>query len=333
MNSPLPLKCFFRGRLEFGNERTFEKVKTHFLNRIETMYRSDVLFSLETDFKEEEFAIELTRDTLALPEKSYRKSMDLLKELAQYGLAGRIKGWAIDTGRVIWADTILPNNEKDAVVTFKEALSISTLPGNEIKAIQLLNESLTSFKRNPLAYDRRGFISYKMGKYDDAIVDFEKSIKLFKDNPEPHYGLGRCHQMKEDWTKMKQSMLDAMKSSLPRESIYHTSRMFLGIALTNLGENEAAEKELLAFVQRPYDVEDHNSRKLFLAYKYLGKLALKKNDTHKGAEYFQKAFALAQLYDNSLEKNDFFPTNMIQVVDAMTKPTKKSKGSLLVQTQ
>ncbi len=312
MNSPLPLKCFFRGRLEFGNERTFELVKGHYLHRVEAMYKNNVFFNIENDFKEGDLAIELTRETLSLSEKCYRESMLFLRELAQFSLAGRIKGWAIDSGRVVCEDVILPSNQKDAVVTFQEAINISLVPGNEIRAIELINDSLKSFTRNPLAYDRRGFISYKLGKYDDAIIDFEKSIKLFKDNPEPHYGLGRCYQVKEDWVKMKESLMAAMKASLPRESIYHTSRLYLGIALTELGEYEAAEREFLAFTQREYHVEDHNYRKRYLAYKYLGKLALRKNEISKASDYFHQAFTLAQVFDNKIKHSDVYPHNLPQ---------------------
>jgi tetratricopeptide (TPR) repeat protein len=302
MNTPLPLKCFFRGRLELGSEKTFEKVKTHYLNRIETMYRTDVFFTIENDFREEEFAIEFSRDTMQLSEKVYKKSMDLLRELAQYGLAGRIKGWAIDSGRIIGEDIIFPDNTKDVVVALKEAYELSQEPGNENLAIKKITESLDIFDRNPLAYDRRGFISYQLGKFTDAIIDFEKSIALFKDNPEPYYGLGRCYFELQDWAKAKEGFSTVVKVSLPREPIYHTSRLFLGMTLYKLGEHDAAMIELDAFLKRKHDSTEHNSKKEYLAHKFLGKIYIKRGNDPKSLEHFNLAYLLGQKYDKSLKK-------------------------------
>jgi tetratricopeptide (TPR) repeat protein len=324
MNTPLPLKCFFRGRLELGNERTFEKVKSHYLNRIETMYKADVFFNIEVDFQEEEFAIELSRETMQLSEKTYRKSMDLLRELAQYGLAGRIKGWAIDSGRIIGEDIIFPNNTKDAVVALKEAFKLSKVPGNETSAIELINASLSSFERNPLAYDRRGFISYQLGKYADAISDFEKSIALFKNNPEPYYGLGRCYFEMENWEQAKAELSSAMKVSLPRESIYHTSRLYLGIALHKLGDQAAAKVELEAFIARKNDDSEHNQKKQYLAHKYLGKILIHFKNEAKALEQFSLAYLLGHEYDKKLKKPDLPPGNVHLISEvAIARKSKK----------
>jgi tetratricopeptide (TPR) repeat protein len=330
MNSPLPLKCFFRGRIELGNEATYEKVKLHYLNRFEKMYKNDVCFSIEENFLEETFAIELTRDTIQLPEKSYRKSMELLRELSQYALAGRIKGWAIDSGRIIGEDVILPNNSKDAVVSYREALKISKSPGNEIKAIEQLNNSLISFERNPLAYDRRGFLSYKMGKYKDAIVDFEKSIAIFKNNPEPYYGLARCYQVAEDWTQMEAVLAIAMKASLPREAIYHTCRLYHGIAQFQLGNFDAAKVDLDAFINRPYSEDDHNLKKLYLGHKYLGKIYIRMGDNNKSLEHFNTSYSLSQIHDPIAHMDiQAKEIKAKQVADGLNaaKPTKKRKAA------
>ena len=337
MNSPLPLKCIFRGRLELGNERTYEKVKSHFINRVETMYRSDIFFSIEEDFREESFAIELPVATMQLPERSYRKSMDLLVELAQYSLAGRIKGWAIDSGKIISEDVIQPANQKDAVIYFQEGFGLSQAPGNEEAAIDMLTESINAFDRNPLAYDRRGFISYKLGKYQDAIIDFEKSIAIFQANPEPYYGLGRCYQVLENWPKAKENMAQAMKVGIPRESIYHTARLYFGIASYHLDQLDEAEKELTAFITRKYDTDDHNLKKMSLAYKYLGKVQMKNNQTQKALENFNIALSLGQNPDpNQSKKNEnqvAALTDLINVVSKASKTSKTAKKASLKQSQ
>jgi hypothetical protein len=323
MNSPLPLKCIFRGKLELGNQRTFEKVKAHFQNRIETMYKSDIFYTLETEFKEDDFSITLPVATMQLPEKSYRKSMDLLKELAQYSLAGRILGWAIDSGRIVSEDQIVPNNQKSSVITYLEGIQLSSKPGNEEKAIEALTESINVFERNPLAYDRRGFISYKMAKYNDAIVDFEKSIAIFNANPEPYYGLGRCYHVKEDWANMMQHMQTAMRVSIPRQSIHHTAKLYYAIAAFHLGDMVTAKTELEAFIARNFAEDDHNEKKKFLAYKYLGKVQLQTEDPLRAFDSFNMAFLLAQTQDVTVQKSSIFPENMPSLIDL---PKEKAKA-------
>jgi hypothetical protein len=106
--------------------------------------------------------------------------------------------------------------------------------------------------------------------------------------------------------------------------------MYLGIALTHLGEVDAAEKELKEFVKREYDAEDHNYRKRYLAYKFLGKLALKKNDNQKGAEYFHTAFALGQLYDSKMKRSDIIPAGLSSIVNALPKAGAVANQPLLV---
>ena len=41
------LKLIFKGRLEFGNQRTFDMVLRHWQNRIETYFKADILFKPE----------------------------------------------------------------------------------------------------------------------------------------------------------------------------------------------------------------------------------------------------------------------------------------------
>jgi tetratricopeptide (TPR) repeat protein len=278
------------------------------------MYKTDVFYSLENDFKEELYAVEFSRETMALLEKQYKKSLDLLRELAQYSIAGRIKGWAIDTGTVVYEDIITPNNTKDAVVTFQEALELSAVPSNAIKATELLNESLEKYPRNPFAYDRRGFISYKMGNYKDAIIDFQKSIDIFGNNPEPHYGLGRCYTALGLLPQAIESFSTSMGASLPRESIYYTARLYLGITTFKNAENQntketgfaEAKEYLQGFINRKYGDSDHNNKKRYLAHKYMGKILVFEDKISQANDHFNIALTLGQQQDSSITATDIY---------------------------
>ncbi|MFM8374292.1 MAG: hypothetical protein ACKOCO_18120, partial [Bacteroidota bacterium] len=52
-----PLKLVFRGRLDFGNQRTYDLVVKHWQTRLENYFRTEVLFKAEQIFVPEELAI------------------------------------------------------------------------------------------------------------------------------------------------------------------------------------------------------------------------------------------------------------------------------------
>ena len=55
MITPSSLKLIFKGRLEFGNQRTFDKVLQHWENRVEAYFKNDILFKPEQVFDPEAF--------------------------------------------------------------------------------------------------------------------------------------------------------------------------------------------------------------------------------------------------------------------------------------
>ncbi|HNM26876.1 MAG TPA: hypothetical protein PKL15_15650, partial [Saprospiraceae bacterium] len=112
------LKLIFKGRLEFGSQRTFEVAMRHWLTRLETCYKADILFKPEQLFVQDEFALVVPQQTLMNSEKHWRSTTALLDEVAQFAVCGHIRAWCVDNGRLINNLTIEPSSDKVAVAEY-----------------------------------------------------------------------------------------------------------------------------------------------------------------------------------------------------------------------
>jgi type III secretory pathway component EscU len=74
-----------------------------------------VLFKAEQIFVPEELAINVPQQTLMSTEKHWRNTTSLLKEVAQYALAGNVGAWWVQNGQVLAECQIEPNSDKVAV--------------------------------------------------------------------------------------------------------------------------------------------------------------------------------------------------------------------------
>ena len=95
------LKTIIQGRLEFGTEKSYEKVTKMFLQRVETYYKTDVLFKYEDIFKDEELCLEIPRFVGQVSEKAFRTTTNLLKYCVQFAIAGSVRAWLINEGEIV----------------------------------------------------------------------------------------------------------------------------------------------------------------------------------------------------------------------------------------
>ena len=80
---------------------------------------------------------------------------------------------------------------------------------------------------------------------------------------------------------------------------------------------------------RQFSETDHNYRKRYLAYKFLGKTHLAKDELHNALDCFNLAYTLAQEFDQEVDRATIFPSNMPTILAPRPKaaaPTKKGKN-------
>jgi Tfp pilus assembly protein PilF len=62
-----------------------------------------------------------------------------------------------------------------------------------------LSNAIEKYERHAAAFERRGYVNYKLKNFNDAHYDFSKSIAINPIAPEPFYGRGKIHMIKNEW--------------------------------------------------------------------------------------------------------------------------------------
>lgn len=254
-----PLKLIFKGRLEFGSERTYNMVLNHWNTRIENYFKSDILFKAEQVFSADDFALSVPQQVLMSTEKHWRSTTALLKEVAQYALAGKVGAWWVQNGQILAEHNIEPKSDKTAVSEFIRGRELAQQGGME-SASEALSNAIAKYERNALAYERRGYVNYKLKNFNDALYDFSKSIAINPNNPEPFYGCGKVRMLKNEWEAAVQDFDAAIKLSLAVQPIHWLARLRKGDSLYRAKRYAEAMTELRFFLQRKFSDSDPNLR-------------------------------------------------------------------------
>lgn len=286
------LKLIFKGRLEFGNQRSFDMVLRHWENRVETYFKSDILFKPEQVFDTESFTLTVPTGSLMGSEKQWRSTTALLNELSQFAVAGSISAWCLDNGHLIASLLIEPVSDKAAVAEFRRGCALAVQAGQESEATEALSRAIQKYEKHALAYERRGYINYKLKNFNDALYDFDRSIGLNPDNPEPYYSRGKVKMIKNDWEGAGLDFEQAIKRSLALQPVYWLARLKKGECLFYLKQYAEAIKELQMFVRRSFDPQDPNFRRRHRAYIQIGKSMLALNDVDGALDAFRIAHSL-----------------------------------------
>ncbi|MBN8679138.1 MAG: tetratricopeptide repeat protein [Chitinophagales bacterium] len=254
-----PLKVIFRGQLEFGSQRTYEMVLKHWNTRVESYFKTDVLFTAEQVFHEEGYMLNVPQQTLMSTQKRYRSTTALLYEIAQFALAGNVGAWWVQNGKVLDQHTIEPKSDKVAVSEFLRGRDLVQQGGME-QASEALTNAIEKYSRHALAYERRGYVNYKLKNYNDALYDFSKSIAIYAHNPEPFYGRGKILMMKNDWENAISDFQATIERSLAVQPIYWLARLRRADSFYHLKRYAEAIPDLKFFLQRTFTENDPNFR-------------------------------------------------------------------------
>lgn len=258
--TPQPqLKLIFKGRLDFGSQRTYDMVIKHWQTRIDTYFKADILLKAEQVFSPEELTLSVPQQVVMSTEKHWRNTTSLLQEVAQFAVMGNLGAWRVESGQVMEQIKIEPSSDKAAVAMYNQGCAFLQ-QGGMVEASEALNIAIEKYERHAMAYERRGYVNYKLKNYKDALYDFSKSIDLYPNNAEPYYGRGKVKMLKNDWENAVQDFDHAIKRSLPLQHIYWLSRLRKGESLYHAKRFVEAAVELKFFLQRQFSETDPNFR-------------------------------------------------------------------------
>lgn len=283
-------KTILSGCLEFGNQRSYDQVLKLFQHRTENYYRNDILLNPEEIFQEASYTLNLPRFITECPEKSWKNTLNLLGYVAQYAIAGEMKVWVIQDGKLVHEQVIEPKGDKSAIQAFLKGRELVKESGMEEEAMKALNNAIEKFERHGKAYERRGYVNLKLRNYDDAMYDFSKSIDIHPDNPDAYWGRANVKIIKKDLRGAIDDLEKTTKTSIPHQPIYWSARRLKGELHLKLGEYKEAIFELKLVTNRPFKEDDPNFKWQINALYQYGKALFELGEYSEAVKAYNKMF-------------------------------------------
>lgn len=252
-------KVILSGHLEFGTDRTFELALNMFQQRAETYYKNDILLKPTEVFISEKSMLDVPRCIInTAAEKSWRNTVHLLETISQYAIAGNISAWKLDNGALVEHAFMEPRGDKTAVQSFLRGRELVT-QGQQSEAKDALSAAIEKYTRHALAYERRGYVNYKLGNVADALYDFTKSIDIYPHSPEAYMGRAIVNLHQKNYAAAAADLDMAVKTSIPHQPIHWRARRMKGECHVELNEFSKAEFELKLVTNKTFKAEDSNA--------------------------------------------------------------------------
>jgi len=283
--------------LEFGTEKSYEKVTKMFLQRVETYYKTDVIFKFEDIFQPDSLCLEVPRFVGQVTDKAFRTTTGLLGYCAQFAIAGSVRAWLINEGEVLQFETLEPDSDKGAVQSFVRGRKLVKVRGKEKEAIAALSTAIEKYDRHAQAYERRAKVNFMMKNYHDALRDYNKCIGIDPSIPTAYYGKAKIHILREEWKDAIDNLEESIKKSIALQTLYWKSRRLKAQCHIELKEWQKAAFDLKLFSNRNFEKDNPNKLWVRWAYFYYGNVLMEMEDYPEALKAFDKAVSLPQVSD------------------------------------
>jgi len=251
-------KTIFKGRLEFGSQKSYDKVLKMYHHRVENYYKSDILLSEEEIFDESSTSLNVPRFITQGSVKSWKNTVSLLEYLAQFAISGNLGTWVTEEGEILHQGFVEPKSDKIAVQAFLKGRDLSNQKGKEIEAKEALNTAISKYERHAQAYERRGFVNTLLKNDEDAVYDFSKSIDIAPGMPDSYFGRACIKSQNGDLEGAIQDFEHAVKKSIPLEPIYWKARRMKIQCHLKLDDYTGAFNDLKFYSARRFKEDDPN---------------------------------------------------------------------------
>ncbi len=102
------------------------------------------------------------------------------------------------------------------------------------------------------SYHNRGLVKKIKGDLEGAIADYNRAIEINPKFSEAYAGIGECNYLQANWTDALANFRHACRLD-KQESSADYSPLYLWIIRTRLGEGQAADKELAAYLDKRWN--------------------------------------------------------------------------------
>lgn len=285
-------KTIIQGRLEFSNQKSFDKVVKMFEYRTESYYKFDVLLEMEDIFNRENASLIVPRYVGQASEKSWRNTVSLLDYCSQFAVAGSMKAWMTENGKILNYNHIEPESDKAAVIQFKKGKKYAEETGKEDEAIEALSKAIEKHSGHAYAYEKRARVLLQLQNYDEALEDYGKAIKLDDCIPEAYYGRAEIYIRRNDLDKAIVDLEMTLKKSIALQPIYWSSRLKKADCHIRKGDWDKAEFDLKFFTSRAFEKNNPNYLKKSYGYFRYGQVLLELEKFKEGYEAICNAIDL-----------------------------------------
>jgi tetratricopeptide (TPR) repeat protein len=289
-----PFKVIIKGSLEFGTRKSYDMMVAHFVKRLESYYKNDIILILkdETLFNEALVMIEIPRTNLNCGEKTWKNTIGLMRELRSFAVAGELNIWVLDEkGEMLVNERVVPQGDKLATTEYLRGIELLKKAGSEEKAIESFSRAIEKYERYAQAFERRGTAHSRMGNMDEALMDFSKSISLNK-NAEAYFGIALVKMKLGDLKGASADFQLAIDNAVPYQPIFWMSRRVKGECHLKQNEMEKAIFELKLVTKRAFKENDPNFVYRKQAWQVYGESLLKAGSTMEAAAAFREALSI-----------------------------------------
>lgn len=248
-------RIIIAGKLEFGNIKVFQQVYNQYEHRRENYYKETILLKPEDAFNEEELCFDVTRTVVTGTEREWLNTKNLLEQVVDYSISGSIHLWRLGAGKMLDDILLEPTPQRTTVQMFNKGREMIDQRDKVGDALKMLTRVVDRFDRHAQAYERRGYINMKLGNVDDALYDYNKSLKISPALPEAHYGRGLLLAGKGDWEGAAADFDAVTKNSIPHQDIYWMAQVALGDSYRKLGRPVEALRVYNMFSKRKQRME------------------------------------------------------------------------------
>lgn len=252
------IKTILQGRLEFGNDKSYQKVFKMFEYRTETYYKSDVIIKQEEVFDGKVLSLEIPRYVGQHLDKSYRNTVSLLEYCAQFAIAGEIRAWQTDKGTVLSYVYIEPQSDKAAVTNFIKGKKLVGENGREQEALEALSNAIEKYNRHAYAYEKRGEVNYMLKKYHDSLRDFNKCLAIDDTIPDAYLGRANIAIHNGDYQEAADNLDMTLKKSIALQNIYWKARRMKADCHIRLKQFDKAAFDLKLYTNRKFKEDSPN---------------------------------------------------------------------------
>lgn len=282
-------KTIVSGVLEFGSSKSYDKVVKMYQHRVENYYKNDLFLNFDDLFIEDNFTLEIPRKVTESSLKNWKNTVNLLEYLAQFALAGKVTLFMVENGTIINEQNIEPICDKVAVQAFLKGRNLEKEKGKEKEALTAFDKAIAKYERHAYAYEKRGYIKLKLKDYEGAMTDFNKSININPNIPEPFVGQGKLYTLLKEHKAAVFSFESATRNSIPLQPIYWQAKRMKAECHLKLKEHPEAIKELKAFCNRRFKPDNPNYKHLDWAWFNYGKALLEIGENETALDIFNKS--------------------------------------------